>query len=62
MKVLLLIVTLALILTGCGKSETVTIGEKGEKGILRRDIDTSKDTANGMSEKIKQGNKDAFGG
>ena len=46
---------------GCGKSETVTIGEKGEKGILQRDIDTSKGTAAAASEKIKEGNKEAFG-
>ena len=62
MKALLLLAATALALIGCGKSETVTIGTPGEKGIIRRDIDTSKDTAAGMSEKIKQGNKDAFGG
>ena len=47
---------------GCGKSETVTIGEPGEKGILRKDIDTSKDVAGKASDKIKEGNKEAFGG
>jgi hypothetical protein len=46
---------------GCGKSETVTIGEPGEKGVYRREIDKSKDVAGQASEKIKQGDKDAFG-
>ena len=48
-------------LIGCGKSETVTIGEPGEKGILQKDIDKSKDTAAAATEKVKEGNKEAFG-
>ena len=61
MKALILLAATALVLSGCGKSETVTIGEPGEKGIIRRDIDTSKGTAAAASEKIKQGDKEAFG-
>ncbi len=53
------IVVLAAI--GCGKSETVTIGEPGEKGVYRREIDKSKDTADQASEKIREGDKEAFG-
>jgi hypothetical protein len=46
---------------GCGKSETVTIGEPGEKGVYRREIDKSKSTADQASEKIREGDKEAFG-
>ncbi|MEI7986804.1 MAG: hypothetical protein WCI55_14355 [Armatimonadota bacterium] len=53
------IVVLAAI--GCGKSETVTIGEPGQKGTYQREIDKSKDIAGQASEKIKQGDKEAFG-
>ena len=60
MKALLILATSALILSGCGKSEIVRIGEPGEKGTYERQIDKSKDTAAAASEKIKEGNKEAF--
>ena len=60
MKALILLAATALALTGCGKSEVVTIGEPGEKGTYRREIDKSKDIAGQASEKIKEGNKEAF--
>ena len=53
---------LVLAAIGCGKSETVTIGDPGEKGTYQRQIDTSKSTAAAASEKVKEGNKEAFGG
>ena len=52
---------LALAAIGCGKSETVTIGEPGEKGVYQREIDKSKDVAGVASEKVKEGDKEAFG-
>ena len=57
---LLLLLGAAVALIGCGKSEVVTIGEPGEKGTYRREIDKSKDIAGQASEKIKEGNKEAF--
>lgn len=30
---------------GCGKDTTVTVGEPGEKGVVRDSIDTSRNTA-----------------
>ncbi len=51
---------LVLAAIGCGKSEVVTIGGPGEKGTYERQIDKSKDTAAVASEKIKEGNKEAF--
>ena len=62
MKALILILA-ALILVGCGKKDTaVTVGEPGQKGVIRHDIDQSKEIANGTSDKIKQGEKDVYGG
>lgn len=60
MKALLILAATALTLTGCGKSEIVRIGEPGEKGTYERQIDKSKDTAAIASEKVKEGNKEAF--
>lgn len=60
MKYVVLVLSLCL-LASCGPSEKVTVGEPGEKGILQRDIDQSKDTAAQASEQVKQGNKEAFG-
>ena len=58
---LFLLAILVVSAIGCGKSETVTIGEPGEKGVYRREIDKSKDVAGQASEKIKEGDKEAFG-
>jgi hypothetical protein len=60
MKFVLLAI-LALSAFGCGKSEVVTIGEPGEKGTYQRQIDKSKDVAGQASEKVKDGDKEAFG-
>ena len=61
MKALLVLAVTALALVGCGKSEVVKIGEPGEKGLYQQQIDKSKDTAAAASEKVKQGDKEAFG-
>lgn len=56
------ILTVACSLTSCGSSKTVTIGEPGEKGVYRRQIDKANDVAGQASEKIKSGEKDVYGG
>ena len=57
----ILILVSGLLLIGCGPSEKVTIGEPDEKGVLQKDIDQSKDTAAQATQKVKEGDKDAFG-
>lgn len=61
MRVLLLAIA-AIALAGCGKATTVAVGEEGKKGVIRHDIDQSRDIAAGTSDKIKQGEKDVYGG
>lgn len=58
----LLLALAALALAGCGKDTTVAVGEEGKKGVIRHDIDQSKDIAAGTSDKINQGEKDVYGG
>lgn len=54
----ILVGILALSIIGCGKSETVAIGEAGEKGTYQRQIDTSKETASDATAKVQQDNKE----
>ena len=61
-KSILLFAFAALGLWACGKDETVRVGEPGEKGIYKNNIDTAKNIAGGASEKEKQGEKDLNGG
>jgi hypothetical protein len=49
-------------LLGCGPSKTVTVGEGEGKGVIRRDIDTARGNAQGVSDRIKSGEKDVYGG
>jgi dihydroxyacetone kinase len=58
---LFLLAILVVTAIGCGKSETVTIGEPGEKGVYRREIDKSKDTADEATKKVKQDDEEGFG-
>lgn len=58
----LLLAAAAVVLLGCGSDKSVTVGDPGEKGVIRHDIDQAKDVAHGASEQIKQGDKDAYGG
>ncbi len=59
MKLVLLAIA-ATAVVGCGQSETVTIGEPGQKGTYQREIDKSKDTAAEATGKVKEGDKEAF--
>ncbi len=50
--------------SGCksSASQTVTVGEPGQKGVIRRDIDLAHTNADGASAKIRSGEKDVYGG
>ena len=58
----LLLALIALALVGCGSDKTVAVGDPGQKGVVRHDIDQSKDIAHGVSEQTRQGEKDISGG
>ncbi len=62
MKLVWIILAAMLILVGCGKDQTVTVGKPGEKGEYRHDIDKAKDTAATATDRIKSGEKEVYGG
>jgi hypothetical protein len=57
MRLILLSVAAAIVLCGCGESN-VTVGEPGQKGIVRTDIDHSRATAQAASDRVHQGEQD----
>ena len=57
----ILLVLATTVVMGCGSSTTVTVGEPGQKGILRTSIDTSRDVAKDATEKVKQNESDLNG-
>lgn len=56
----LAILSLAFLLIGCAERST-TVGTNEPKGVYRREIDTSKSVADGVSSQIKQGENDVYG-
>ena len=50
-------------LAGCGPDKIVRVGEETDQpGVIRRDIDKSKDIAGEASSRISDGEKEAYGG
>ena len=47
---------------GCGHDEVVHVGAKGEQGEYKRDIERAKDVANTADQKLKDGERDVYGG
>ena len=65
MKHLSICFVLCLILgaiSGCGKDETVTVGNPGEAGLIKETIDEAKDVGAKASEYKKSGEQDVYGG
>lgn len=47
---------------GCGADKTVQVGEPGQKGVYRTNIDKASNVAGEATSRIKQGEKDVYGG
>jgi hypothetical protein len=55
----ILIALVAIVVAGCSAGDSnVTVGEPGQKGIVRTDIDRSKSVAQDATDRVSEGNKD----
>jgi len=46
-------------LAGCGSSKTAKIGAEGEKGVIARDIDSSRDVS-AKADQMREAAKEAY--
>lgn len=51
----------ALSIGGCGTDKTVKVGEPGQKGVYKSDIDKAKAIGAEATTRIKQGERDVYG-
>lgn len=57
-----LLLFVLLLSLGCGSGETVPVGEPGQSGVIERDVDKARSTADEASDRIRTGEKEVYGG
>ncbi len=56
---ILFAVLVVVALAGCGSSKTAKIGAEGEKGVLQRDIDNSRDVS-AKADQMREAAREAY--
>lgn len=57
-----LLFVVLLVAVGCGSPRTVQVGEPGQSGVIKRDVDKAQSTADEASDRIRRGEREVYGG
>jgi len=58
---LTLLALAGILVAGCASESSVTVGDPGQKGVVRSDIDRAQSAAQTASAKVHEGDKDLAG-